>query len=241
MMKKHIGTLLILVGIIVIAVPLIGRYVATQKQEKLMETFLEQNTVTVESVEYEDLNASLDWGSQSINQTELDEGAEGADATVNDEAIVGIITEGPSEANVLEDAGKIIKKPDTVALLEISKIDVYLPVAEGTDQATLKYALGHMPETAAIGAVGNAVVAGHRGHSFGTYFSRLDEIVIGDEIKVTAGGKTYIYEVYETLIVEPNDLSVLRGSSAHQVLTLITCHPMYTSTHRLIVHAVIRD
>ncbi len=198
-----------------------------------MAAFLEQNSVTIESEEYVGLTENLEWGgSQEENQGQI-------------ETIESVTVEGVTYTesnNNLDDGGNIKAKPDTVALMEIDKIDVKLPVAEGTELDILKFALGHMTETAPpLGAIGNSVVAGHRSHSFGTFFNRLDEVEIGDEIKVSVGGKTYIYEVYETLIVEPDDLSVLRGSSNHRVLTLITCHPMYTSTHRLIVHAVVRE
>lgn len=234
-MRKHLGTLLIIVGVLVIAVPLVGRYMATKKQEALMADFLEQSTMTQATADYEGLTQALDWGAQEENQDEL---AESEDSlTVNYEEN----TDEETDATGLEESEAIKAKPKAIGIMDIEKIDVHLPIAEGADLATLKFALGHMPETASLGTIGNAVVAGHRSHSFGTFFNRLDEMEVGDEIKVTTGGVTYTYEVYETLIVEPDDLSVLRGSSQYRVLTLITCHPLYTSTHRLIVHAVVRE
>ena len=232
-MKKHIGTILIIMGIMIITVPLVGRYIANQRQEALMADFLEQSLALEDTDSYDDLSASLEWGVQEENQEDLTESLEVADALILEEAE----EESDAEGNLVV----IKQRPKAVAILEIDKIDVKLPVAEGVDLATLKFALGHMPKTASLGSVGNAVVAGHRSHSFGTYFNRLDEVAIGDTIKVTTGGQTYTYEVYETRIVEPDDLSVLRGSSSHKVITLITCHPIYTSTHRLIVHGVIKQ
>jgi sortase A len=234
-LKKHIGTLLIIIGIVIITVPLVGRYIANQRQEALMADFLEQSLMIEDKDSYDDLSASLEWGVQEENQEDLSESIEVADPS----ALERDIDEGATEGN-LEETAIIKQRPKAVAILEIDKIGIKLPVAEGVDLATLKFALGHMPKTAPLGSVGNAVVAGHRSHSFGTYFNRLDEVTVGDTIKVTTGGQTYTYEVYETLIVEPDDLSVLRGSSNHKVITLITCHPLYTSTHRLIVHGVIK-
>ncbi|MDF1616472.1 class D sortase [Petrocella sp. FN5] len=235
-MKKHIGTLLIIVGIVIITVPLVGRYIATQRQEALLADFLEQSIMIEDTDSYDDLSASLEWGVQEENQEDLSEALEVPGvSSIDDEGLVEDDLEGNLEETVI-----IKQRPKAVAILEIDKIGIKLPVAEGVDLATLKFAVGHMPETAALGSIGNAVVAGHRSHSFGTYFNRLNEVEIGDTIKVTTGGQTYIYEVYETRIVEPDDLSVLRGSSNHKVITLITCHPLYTSTHRLIVHGVIK-
>ena len=236
-MKKHFSTLLIIAGVLIIMIPLAGRFIAARRQADLMETFLEE-TMGDQASEDEvgALTDALEWGALEGNQDELDIGLDGARASVD--ALEGVASEGDT---TLSEAGTIKSLPDAIGTIRIDKIDVYLPVAEGVDLATLKFALGHMPETADLGEVGNAVVAGHRSHSFGTYFNRLDEIVIGDEIEVQANGNTYTYEVYEVLVVEPDDLSVLRSSSDHQVLTLITCTPLYTSTHRLIVHAVVQD
>ena len=47
----------------------------------------------------------------------------------------------------------------------------------------------------------------------------------------------YNYEVFNIFIVEPSDVSVLKKSKTESILTLITCHPLYTATHRLIVQA----
>ena len=244
-MKKHFGTILIIAGILIIAVPLAGRFIAARRQAELMDSFLEEleegaetSSEGVDSGDLSELSDVLNWGALEDNQTELAIGIDEARATVDDlEAI-----EDSADGTNLTDAERIKVKPEAVATMRINKIGVYLPVAEGADLATLKFSLGHMPETAPLGNIGNAVVAGHRSHSFGSFFNRLDEVEVGDTIEVQVkGGDSYTYEVYETLIVEPDDLSVLRNSSKHRVLTLITCTPLYTSTHRLIVHAVVRE
>lgn len=236
-MRKHFSTLLIIAGILIIAIPLTGRFIAAKRQADLMESFLGQETTEdlVDTDNYDVLTNALEWGVLEDNQSELDIGIDGARATID---ALDVTT---NNNGTIADAETIKSKPDAIATIRIDKIDVYLPVAEGVDLSILKFALGHMPETATLGDIGNAVVAGHRSHSFGSYFNRLHEMAVGDEIVVQAGGGTYTYEVYETLIVEPDDLSVLRSSSDHKVLTLITCTPLYTSTHRLIVHAVVRD
>ncbi len=68
-------------------------------------------------------------------------------------------------------------------------------------------------------------------------FNRLNEIKEGDEIIVRDREKTYKYKVYRTYIVTPDNVSVLEGSDDEKVLTLITCDPVDTATHRLIIKA----
>ena len=236
-MKNHFSTFLIIAGILIITVPLVGRFIAERRQQEMMESFLQEAASEEVNAEVDDLSQALEWGALEDNQSDLALTEEEARVTI-DQLDTGSSEE---EGSLLDDAERIKAKPKAIGTIKIDKINVYLPVAEGADLATLKFSLGHMPETADLGTIGNAVVAGHRSHSFGTYFNRLDEVEVGDEIQVTTAGQTYTYEVYEVLVVEPDDLSVLRSSSSHKVLTLITCTPLYTSTHRLIVHAVVRD
>ena len=134
-------------------------------------------------------------------------------------------------------------KKETIAplgVLMIPKINLKQPVFAGASQKNLKIGIGHMSETSKIGEVGNAALAGHRSHTFGRFFNRLDELDVNDEIEIRMGGNTFKYVVYEKVIVEPSDISVLGRNKKDKVLTLITCHPLRTATHRLIIHAKIQ-
>jgi sortase A len=130
------------------------------------------------------------------------------------------------------------KPGELLGTLYIDKFGLELKIVEGASEQNLEFFIGHLAGTSAIGEIGNTAIAGHRSYVFGNFFNRLDELEKDDEIKIEANGKTYIYKVYETLVVEPNDISVLKRSRTQSVLTLITCHPLYISSHRLIIHAV---
>jgi len=125
----------------------------------------------------------------------------------------------------------------SIAVLEIAKIDLKLPVLRGTSAANLRVGVGLLEDTAEIGAPGNTVLTAHRSHTYGRLFNRLDELAVGDEIIVTTWDSAHRYIVTGTLIVEPDDISVIRGDEAEHRLTLITCDPVYNPTHRLIVQA----
>lgn len=123
-----------------------------------------------------------------------------------------------------------------IGALEIEQIDLKLPVVEGIDKAQLEVALGHIPETAPIGEVGNAVLAGHRSYAYGRFFNRLGEMKVGDELTYTGeGGEEYTFSVYEILTLAPDDQSAFEQSTEKSVLSLYTCTP--TATHRLVVRA----
>jgi sortase A len=93
-----------------------------------------------------------------------------------------------------------------------------------------------MTSTAFPGYKGNSVIAGHRSHTYGQFFHRLNEINKGDTIKVETTSGPIVYRVYEKVVVKPEDLSVLDAKKEEEI-TLITCEPLYSDEFRLIVRA----
>lgn len=48
-------------------------------------------------------------------------------------------------------------------IIEIEAIDIRYPVLEGAGNSQIRYAIGHMTETAGLGKKGNCVLCGHNG------------------------------------------------------------------------------
>lgn len=109
---------------------------------------------------------------------------------------------------------------DVIALLDIPRLRVCVPIVEGDGDAELDRAAGHLPDTPLPWEPGNAAIAGHRD----TVFRPLARIRAGDVIRVTTPGARYDYAVRDTRVVEPDDLSVLEAGAV-PALTLITCYP----------------
>ena len=66
---------------------------------------------------------------------------------------------------------------------------------EGTISKVLNAGIGHIEETAGIGESGNCVLCGHNGSRYGTFFTPLNQISIGDEVMITdKKGLKHIYE-----------------------------------------------
>lgn len=230
-MKKHIGTILIVLGLGIIAFPFIGRYIADQRQKAMLDQFyleVEANNQQAQS-DYSDLDSVF-------SDTNTPEGQEALDQSISEVATDAEIT--PEGTISLDKAGTITEKLNVLGIIKIDKIDLKAPISEGAELDILKYSIGHIESTPKLNSIGNSVIAGHRSHSFGVYFNRLDEMEVGDEIVVETSKEKVTYVVYEILLVEPNDVSVLRNSSKYRVLTLVTCDPVYNPTHRLIVHAI---
>ena len=130
------------------------------------------------------------------------------------------------------------KEAAPLALLEIPKIDLKLPVFVGSSRDDLRYGAVLLEDWVGIGEEGNAVITAHRAHSYGHLFNRLDELEAGDKIAVITPQERYRYSVYETYITEAGDTSYLKSSGVKE-LTLVTCHPLYwpNPPYRLVVKA----
>jgi LPXTG-site transpeptidase (sortase) family protein len=123
-----------------------------------------------------------------------------------------------------------------LALLQIERLNLNVPVYAGTHNLTLNRGAGIVEGTSLPGEHGNIAVSAHRD----SFFRSLKDIDIDDDIVlVTRDGKKR-YRVNYVFITDPLDLSVLEDTDV-PTLTLITCYPFYFAGHapdRFIVQAV---
>ncbi|MDQ0215278.1 sortase A [Oikeobacillus pervagus] len=128
---------------------------------------------------------------------------------------------------------------DVLGILEIPKIDLKTPIAEGARAEDIRYAVGHLPSSGKVGNLGkknqNFAIAGHRSYTYGKFFNRLDELNEGNNIIVYARNKIFTYKVFDKKIVKPTDVDVMNPLKDQSIITLITCHPKYSDKERLIV------
>jgi sortase A len=127
-------------------------------------------------------------------------------------------------------------KQGVIGKMFIPKIDLECMMVPGVSQKDIKNALGWMTTTSFPGEKGNTVIAGHRSHTYGRFFHRLNEVEKGDTIKVETTSGTILYRVYDKFIVKPDNLSVLKAKKEEEI-TLITCEPLYSDKFRLIIKA----
>jgi sortase A len=222
--KKIIGGIIIVLGLAIFSYPIIKQAYSSYRQEGLKEAF------------YEILE-------ENKNKSEATNSPEATDSPTQTTELTGtdyISFEESEEVEDTQTAANIknrLSGQSVVGLIEIEKIDLIYAIVEGTSDANLGVAVGHMTETKPIGAVGNCAIAGHRGGTSGPYFKNLDELSKGDEIKITdLMGNEYIYKVTESFVVEPTDVWVVEDTPGVKTLTLITCQD--SGTMRLIVQAV---
>ena len=90
----------------------------------------------------------------------------------------------------------------------------------------LEKGVAHLPNTAfPIGGVGNhSVLSAHTGYPTQVFFDNLNELEIGDEIKVSVLDETLTYAVTAKNIVKPDNISLLSVDEEKDLLSLITCY-----------------
>lgn len=131
--------------------------------------------------------------------------------------------------------------PEHAQRITIPAIDVDAPVIEGNERhqeqfwEMLKKGAVHHMGSANPGERGNCVISAHN-DIYGEIFRRLSDLTVGDEIVVQTLSNSYRYEVKQTRIVEPTEVSILDATST-PVLTLYSCYPYRVDTHRIVVIA----
>jgi sortase A len=125
-----------------------------------------------------------------------------------------------------------------VARLQIPAIGLDQFVVEGTATDDLKQGPGHYAGSPLPGRHGNAAIAGHR-TTYGAPFNRLDDLKPGDAVVATTAAGRFTYTVSDKLTVVPSQTSVLDDYGDDR-LTLTTCTPKFSASHRLVVVATLQ-
>ena len=104
--------------------------------------------------------------------------------------------------------------------VEIPKINLIAPIAEGTSGEVMLEFVGHFEDTSIW--EGNIGLAAHnRGYPI-NYFSKLKELVEGDEVIYKSEFGTKKYYIKTIVIIEETDWSYLQQTIDNRI-TLITC------------------
>lgn len=125
--------------------------------------------------------------------------------------------------------------------LGVEKAEVHIG---GTD---LNQSLIQYPTTAMPGEFGAPVIFGHsvlrqfyrpslsNPNRYKSIFSKIMTLKVGEEIRVSHNGQTYVYQVEEKRDVQPDDPFILEQHHKKQQLKLITCVPEGTYLRRGVV------
>ncbi|WP_341272381.1 class C sortase, partial [Clostridium perfringens] len=121
--------------------------------------------------------------------------------------------------------------------IDIPKINVKLPIYEGTSQEILKKGVGVIEGTSIpIGGENtHSVLSAHTGFTTQKLFTDIDQLKKGDLFYINIFDMRLTYEVDDINIVKPNDTSKIRIYPNKDYVTLLTCYPYGVNTKRLLV------
>ena len=113
-----------------------------------------------------------------------------------------------------------------LAILTIDKLNLKVPVYNGTDEVNLNRGVGRIKGTSRISVPGNVGIAGHRDG----FFRALKDIEVGDTVDMLTFQGNSEFVVSSITIVDPSDVSVLAPTDDASI-TLVTCYPFYFVGH----------
>ena len=129
--------------------------------------------------------------------------------------------------------------------VEILSIQIRLPIYHGCTENELSKGAGHLPSSSLPvgGRSTHAVLAAHSGRADSKMFTDLDQVKEGDLIYLYVLNKTLTYEVDKITVTTPDDTDAIQIVDSEDLLTLLTCTPYGTNTHRLLVrgHRIFPD
>lgn len=122
-----------------------------------------------------------------------------------------------------------------LGVLVIEKIGLKMPVLKEDSKKNLNISIAHVAGSAGPGEEGNFVIAGHRMRTYGRHFNRLHELSPGDDIQFIGAEETYLYRVFEVLLLEEDESWVLEPVEGEKLISLVTCDYSKKPWLRLVV------
>jgi sortase A len=140
-----------------------------------------------------------------------------------------------------------LREGDALTRIRIPKLGVDVVVVQGTSLSALRAGAGHYPETPLPCDDGNVAIAGHR-TTYGKPFANIDQLSPGDQIFLETPVGTCAYSVDKppsgqptagpgAFVVLPNAFWVVANTPGHHTLTLTSCHPKGSASHRIVIKA----
>lgn len=121
--------------------------------------------------------------------------------------------------------------------ITIPKIGVKLDIYHGTADDVLQQGAGHIEGTTLpVGGIGShCAIAGHSGLAHAKMFTDIRELTQGDMFYLHVLNQTLAYQVDQTSVVDPDDMSQLEPVPGQDYCTLVTCTPYGINSQRLLV------
>jgi sortase A len=159
----------------------------------------------------------------------------------------------PTSVSPNANAVTVLKPPDRIVIPALGLDEEVRPVGwtrvfNGADETnvweTANYAAGFHENSASPGLPGNTVISGHN-NILGAVFRDLYKLSVGQRIHLVSGDRERTYVVQESFIVQESGVGEAErlanamwiAPTEDERLTLVSCYPPWSNTHRAIVVA----
>ena len=120
-------------------------------------------------------------------------------------------------------------KYNILGYIIIPKINVKLPIYDGSGKSILNKGIGHLENTSLPvgGKSTHSVLVGHTGLAYADMFDNLNDLDVEDIFYIRTLDMLLKYKVNEKNIVLPDNTEVLKIREDEDLVTLITCTPKH--------------
>lgn len=218
--KRTLSYLPLLLGIIIFSYPFVSNSYYKMKQKQANDIYF-QETGKEELAYQNKIKAEYEQYNKNLAEQNYQDLSMPFDKAQRDNTVSGKSKE----------LGKVL------AVVEVPKIRVKLPVYNGTSETQLQQGLGLLTNTSLpIGGTGtHSVITGHRGLPSAKLFTDLPKLALKDQFYVHIQNETHAYEIDQIKVVEPTEMDDLQIVNDQDYVTLLTCTPYMVNTHRLLV------
>ena len=214
--------LMIVTGALIFAYPFISNALETRHATVAVQAYQQ----SVQTLQKEDIDALKEAAKSYNDQLEsvIDRNAQG-------------------QGEIADSYIDLIQLGDALGYITIPKIDLNLPIYEGTGADVLTHGVGHLPQTSYPlgGESTHSALSGHRGMAEAELFTNLDKLELGDRFYLHILDEVLAYQVDQVLVVEPEKVEALEIVEGEDLCTLITCTPIGINSHRLLVRGIRTD
>lgn len=222
--QKLVILLLALIGVAAISYPFMSSFLNSLAESAVISDYMAETGNVSEDESAELLAEAAEYNATLLTST-------------------AVMTEPFSEEAILDALDGYydilnISTSGVFGYIDISAIDVHLPVYHGTSSDILERGVGHLQGSSfPIGGDStHSILCAHSGLATSTLFTHLDQVETGDIFSITVLHQTIYYEVCEIQIVLPEEVSALLNiQTGRDLVTLMTCTPYGVNTHRLLV------
>ncbi|SES08436.1 class C sortase [Salipaludibacillus aurantiacus] len=218
MMKKKLGFLLLILGVLVLTYPHIAELINNHNLSRQSNDYLSK---------YEEPGYDSGQKLEEIRKCN-----DRLYSLANDfqDPFVDINNEGVTNCDLISDS-------EIFAVLEIPKLDLMLPIYLGASENNLSRGVSQV-EGSSLPAGGentHSLLAGHRGMATKEMFRHLDRLDLGDKFHIHLFDESLTYEINDTEVVYPWETDHLGIQDGKDLVTLFTCHPYRSNDQRLLV------